>query len=264
MSIDARYGQTFAVADSLAVNLKLKPDEGRRVRTSMASSSATTAGWCATGNLDACGVRASLIPNGGIMRVLISVVAAATLSACVPPTAGNDAAADAASDNLEMMADNLEAVAAAMEADATAAGRTGSASGWSYSEDVDKMRGGKNKVASVSATEPIHLPFPYGESTPTLNIRRDTKFGFDIYVSANGQFLCRSYDDDSIAVKFDDGPVRDWRCAEADGGSSDIVFVLQAQKFLSEIKKAREVTIEAPMYEAGRQQMTFKVAGLKW
>ncbi|KQN78915.1 hypothetical protein ASE91_13610 [Sphingomonas sp. Leaf62] len=174
------------------------------------------------------------------------------------------------SDNLEALADNLEATANTLlsdgggDAPASTAATTEPESGWVYNSETDKMRGGTNKTATVSATEPINLDFPYGQSTPSLVVRQDAKYGFDIYVSANGQFLCRSYSDDTISVKFDDGPIREWACAEPESGSSEIVFITQGKRFLSQLRKAKEVTIEAPMYEAGRQQMTFRVSGLKW
>ena len=72
------------------------------------------------------------------------------------------------------------------------------------------------------------------------------------------------HNDDTLSIKFDDGPIREWSCAEADGGSSGIVFINNAGAFLAQLKKAKKVIIEAQMYEAGRQQMTFEVTGLKW
>lgn len=193
------------------------------------------------------------------MKIVFACAPLALVAGCVPPTDSN---ADAASDNLEAMADNLEAMAEAM----TAPGGSGKSaeSGWTYASEKDKMRGGTNKTATVSATEPIRLGFPYGESTPSLVVRQDAKYGFDIYLSANGQFLCRTYSNDTLSVKFDNGSIREWSCAEPESGSSEIVFINQAKRFLGELKKAKEVTIEAPMYEAGRQQMTFRVEGLKW
>lgn len=167
--------------------------------------------------------------------------------------------ADMIADNMEAMANNIDAMTAV-----DAAPTTTPTTGWVYEQSDDRMRGAKNRRASVDAVESITLPFPYGESVPTLNIREDAKYGFNIYLRANGQFLCRSYQDDTLSVKFDSRPIREWSCAEADGGGSEIVFINRERAFLAELKKASEVTIEAPMYEAGRQQMTFKVAGLKW
>jgi hypothetical protein len=156
-------------------------------------------------------------------------------------------------------ADSIDAMTAV-----DAAATPSAALGWVYTEQTDKMRGAKNRRAVVDAIEPINLASPYGTSTPTLNIRQDAKYGFDIFIHANGQFLCRVYNNDTISVKFDSGEIEDWACADSDGGGSEIVFVTDAKSFLSRLKKSKEVTVEAQMYEAGRQQMTFKVAGLEW
>jgi hypothetical protein len=197
------------------------------------------------------------------MKNLACFVALAGVGACTPPPTSTNNQIEATVTNMEARADEYEKAA-----DATLAkldpSPSPTSSNWSYSEQKDEMRGAVTKTARVSATKPIHLDFPYGESTPELVIRQDPKFGFDIYVTANGQFLCRSYDDDVVSVKFDSGPITSWACAEADGGSSDIVFISNGRSFLAKLKKAKKVIIEADMYEAGRQQMTFDVGGLEW
>ena len=190
----------------------------------------------------------------------------ALLTACEPQTDSfNESNAEALADNMEAQADNLEAMVDAAMGNADVADPPATlATAWAYSEETDKMRGAKNRLASVEATEPIRLDFPYGESSPKLNVRQDAKYGFDIFITANGQFLCRSYQNGTLSIKFDSGPVREWPCSEADGGSSEIVFFNSEQKMLSELKRAKTVIVEAPMYNAGRQQMTFNVKGLKW
>ena len=193
------------------------------------------------------------------MRNQLGMLGFLVLSSCAPnPNAANVSVED----NILMA--NMDAAVDAGASASKPEPAPSDATAWTYDEKKDEMRGAVRKIASVSAVEPITLPFPYGESTPTLNVRKDPKFGFDIYVSANGQFLCRSYDNDTVSVKFDDGPIKNWACADADGGSSDVVFITRGQAFLSELRKAKRVTIEAQMYEAGRQQMTFAVSGLKW
>ncbi|MCW3835938.1 hypothetical protein ACFQ1E_07795 [Sphingomonas canadensis] len=190
------------------------------------------------------------------MKPLLLTLTCLALAACVPP-AGNDAQQRGTG------ADN--AVEGANEAAAPAAeAEPAPQTAWRYAEKKDEMRGSTQRIAQVEATEPIRLPFPYGESAPVLNIRQDPKYGFDIFITANGQFLCRSWDDDTISVKFDGGAIRNWACADADGGSSDIVFIVRARPFLAELKKAKRMIVEAEMYEAGRVQMKFDVAGLDW
>lgn len=152
----------------------------------------------------------------------------------------------------------------ATDGEAKKVARTSPSSNWSYMEDKDEMREASVKRAVLVASKPISLAFPYGASTPELTVRSDPKFGSDVYISANAQFLCRSHDDDTISVKFDQGPIEEWACADADSGSRELIFVQRQQAFVERLKKAKQVIIEAEMYNAGRVQMNFNVAGLKW
>lgn len=199
----------------------------------------------------------------GRSLILLSVLAVASCDA--PPTR-NSALPSSEVDAISADAENALNAADALLADNSPALATDAfdQAGWSYSEKRDEMRGSVARFARLSALEPINLDFPYGESTPELVLRQDPKYGFDIYITANGQFLCRSYDDDTISVKFDDGGIEQWACGDAEGGSSDIIFVISAERFLAKLRKAKRLIVEADMYQAGRQQMKFEVAGLKW
>lgn len=199
---------------------------------------------------------------------IVLAALAVTVAGCEAPTstkAENVAAAvEAEAAELEASADNLEAAADAAMADADKALSGSSASGWSYQEKKDEMRGSTSKWATVDATAPIRLDFPYGESTPTLTVRYMKQYGTDIMISLNGQITCRGYNDDTVSVKFDNGPIKRWSCLHSDDGDSSTAFISPAKPFIAAIKKAKRVTIEAPVYQAGNVQMTFDVAGLKW
>lgn len=184
------------------------------------------------------------------MRQAASILMSLTFVSCAPPPTDEDMttlAAEAAAD-------------AAAPATADGAG----VDGWQYEERVDEMRDATTKTAVLTASDPINLDFPYGQSYPRLIVRQDAKYGFDIILQANGQFLCRSYQGDTLSVKFDDGPIQTWPCNEADAGTSDIVFFNREQSFLSQLRGSRRLIVEAEMYNAGRQQMKFDTAGLRW
>jgi hypothetical protein len=84
-------------------------------------------------------------------------------------------------------------------------------------------------------------------------------FGVD-----RGQFTCSSFLNQSVAVKFDDGPVRSYSCESATDGSSNILFLVPAQRFLKELRHAKTVVIEAEFYQEGKQQLTFNTVELRW
>lgn len=126
------------------------------------------------------------------------------------------------------------------------------------------MRGSTSRWATVEATKEITLDWPYGASTPKLTVRYMKQHGTDVMISINGQITCNSFRNDNVAVKFDDGPIERWTCNGSADGTSDTAFLSPAKRFISKLKGAKKVTIEAPVYQAGNVQMTFPVDGLKW
>lgn len=201
-------------------------------------------------------------------HALLAVALATSLMGC-----SKSPEAQAAENAADMLADNMEAQADAMDelANKTAGvspaqpkGSAGSETAWTYTETKDEMRGSISKVAHLSSTNTLQLSPPYGATNPVLTVRKDPKFGFNIFITSDGQPLCRSYNDDTLSVKFDNNAIREWSCSEAADGSPGIVFFDREQSFLAAIKKAKKMVVEVNYYDAGRQQITFPVAGLKW
>lgn len=183
------------------------------------------------------------------------------LSAC----SGKNAAhrqADIEEQRINNIADGLDAAAANTQAEASS--ESDIPTGWNCAVRKDEMRGSTSKTASISAMEELHLAPPYGDTTPELRIRSDPKFGFNILITSEGQPLCRSYSNETLSVKFDNGPVREWSCNGAADGSPGVVFFNREGSLLKAIKDAKRMTVEISYYDNGREQMTFPVAGLKW
>ena len=135
---------------------------------------------------------------------------------------------------------------------------------WSYEDGADKMRGTHWASATVDATEKLDFSFPYnGGSTPSLEVRQRGKHVDVILLVSKGQFLCR-VDGCSVEVKFDDGGVARYYAGEADDGETNLIFIEGAPEFVTKLKKAKTVTIEAQFFQEGNRQMTFPVKGLRW
>ncbi len=201
-------------------------------------------------------------------RAILVLALVTSLTGCSksPEAQAIENAADALADNMEAQADAMDALAnkTADVSRAEPKGNTAPETAWTYSESKDEMRGSTSKAANLSSTNTLQLSAPYGATNPVLTVRKDPKFGFNIFISSDGQPLCRSYNDDTLSVKFDNGPIREWSCSEAADGSPGIVFFDREQSFLAAIKKAKKMVVEVNYYDAGRQQITFPVAGLKW
>jgi hypothetical protein len=127
------------------------------------------------------------------------------------------------------------------------------------------MRGPTTRFASVTSDNELSFGFPYwGGTHGTLQLR--SKAGrFDVMLSVDrGQFACSGFLNESVAVKFDSGPVREYSCESAADGSSNILFLVPAQRFLKGPRHAKTVVIEAEFYQEGKQQLTFITTGLNW
>lgn len=136
---------------------------------------------------------------------------------------------------------------------------------WTYQETTDEMSGDKSYFASCTSTNKLEFEFPYGGgSTFTLAIRNNKKSN-NVYLSVDkGQFKTSIMNSESCRVKFDDGQPVNFSFVSSDDGSTDIIFFNSESKFISKLKKAKKVKIEAPFFNAGRQIIQFDVDGLKW
>lgn len=126
------------------------------------------------------------------------------------------------------------------------------------------MRGTTSYFARVSSENVLRLGFPYDSDNARLTLRRRPSDGLSVMLSAPGQFLCNSWDDDTVAVKFDDGPIQHFTCAEPEDATTGLLFINSEGRFIERLKKAKRLIIEAQMFQAGPQQMTFNVEGLAW
>lgn len=135
---------------------------------------------------------------------------------------------------------------------------------WSYDTQRDEMRDATSYFAIVRSDTAINLGFPYDADRATITLRKRPSDGQSVLLRAPGQFLCRTYNDDTVAVKFDDGPIQRFSCAEPSDASSGLIFINSEGRFIEKLKNAKRLIIEAEMYQAGPQQMVFSVEGLTW
>jgi hypothetical protein len=134
---------------------------------------------------------------------------------------------------------------------------------WNYRAREEKMTGGTTYTASVSSSNTVNFGFPYsGAQNAHLSLRTDPKYGKDIIFSIEkGQFLCRSYEDCSVLVRFDnEKPVTFSGIGPADN-SSDTVFIRNYERFISKLQKAKTVRISTNIYQQGAPVFEFDVSG---
>ena len=137
---------------------------------------------------------------------------------------------------------------------------------WSYTTDVDKVRGGTTYYATTTSTNSIRQDFPYESATTMdLTLRKSLAYGTDVILTiSSGQMMCSSYDGCGGTARFDDGPAQRIQFNGPADNSSEVMFVVDSKSFISKLKKADKVVIEKTLYQAGAPQFEFNVRGLKW
>jgi len=127
------------------------------------------------------------------------------------------------------------------------------------------MRGTLTRTAKVESENELQFDFPYGGgSRGTLELRDKAGNLNVILLIDKGQFTCSGIMDQTVAVKFDARPIQRYACANASDGSSNVLFLMSERRFLKQLRRSHQVIIEAEFFQAGSQQLTFNVAGLKW
>ncbi|MDU4094256.1 MAG: hypothetical protein E7H57_13420 [Pantoea sp.] len=149
-----------------------------------------------------------------------------------------------------------------------------SAADWYSSYKNDEMRGTAQKFIETESDNTADFEFPYnGGSKMTLLLRskktqlkegqkaEDLPFSEAILTISKGQFICHSFDDCHVSVKFDNGNIQKFSMSEAAGGRSDVIFFDNSASFIKNIKKHKKLILEADFYQAGPKQFKFDLSG---
>lgn len=98
-----------------------------------------------------------------------------------------------------------------------------------------------------------------------LCLRQDSA-GTDVFIDlpAGGQYYCIGSDGCSVTVRFDRLAPKDIDAGTPGDGSDDTLFLYHEDDLVRAILGAKSMIVEAPLYQAGNQQLRFNVAGLRW
>ena len=134
---------------------------------------------------------------------------------------------------------------------------------WSYSKIADAMSKGTAYHAVVLSTNTVEFKFPYaGAQHGRLNLRVDPRRGKDVIFSIErGQILCRSYENCTILVRFDEEPATNYSAAGAADNSTDTIFIRHYDRFIGKILKSKRVRITTNIYQQGSPVFEFDISG---
>jgi len=155
--------------------------------------------------------------------------------------------------------------AVVVEPKATATPSPAGPTKWTYSEDQDKMGRGTTIVAEVVSSNAVHFGFPYaGETHAAIQLRNSPKYGQDIMLRVErGQFVS-SHAKEFVTARFDERRIVEFDIRESVERTTGLLFIHDDEEFISELRKAKSVKIEADFYQEGPRVFEFDVRGLDW
>jgi TonB family protein len=112
----------------------------------------------------------------------------------------------------------------------------------------------------------VRLGFPYRAQSLQLCIRDEPEAGLNVYfdLPAGGQFECLGSDGCEIEARFDSGQVESLAADTPGDGSDDTIFLNDEASFVTSVLASKRLIVGITFYNAGDQQLSFDIAGLKW
>jgi hypothetical protein len=125
------------------------------------------------------------------------------------------------------------------------------------------MTSKETRTARIVSENTVNFDFPYeGAQQGTLTLRTHPTYGRDVMLSIQeGQFLCRSYEDCTIRVRFDEAQPERWRAIGPSDNSTTVLFLRNESRFVQKLRSAKIVRIQVPVYQEGEPMFEFEVGG---
>ncbi len=138
-------------------------------------------------------------------------------------------------------------------------------SNWKYSQSSSEMDDTKFYFAKNKSLNELEFEFPYGTTDFTLTIRyNDSNNKTDIMLSGESCQFLSSFGTEYVRLKFDDKEAFNVHYTEPEDISLGLIFLQSQKKIISNIKTAKELKIEAPFFQAGRQVIKFNIENFEW
>jgi hypothetical protein len=134
---------------------------------------------------------------------------------------------------------------------------------WLYHSSTDKMEGAQFRFARLASTDEVQMRFPYKNHKPDLILRTKSGRDLNILLEFSGQAQTSGIDGGQMRVKFDSGAPKTWSFSKpADRGRTGLIFINNERAFLDQMRKAKVVMIELPLFAQGNKVFGFDVTGL--
>lgn len=136
--------------------------------------------------------------------------------------------------------------------------------GWDYRHETDEISDKRAAIALATSLNEVDFAFPYqGRQRMKLWVIKHPRYGTQVRLQIDqGQFDV-GYDKPQIVAAFD-GKVHTFAANEPADHSTTDIFIRDADGFISRLKKASDLKIEATFYQQGSVTFRFDVKNLKW
>lgn len=134
---------------------------------------------------------------------------------------------------------------------------------WSYSTNTDEISGKTTPMAVLRSTNTHDLSFPYGPGIGAELVLRRSVRGPDVsFITIDkGQFLCHASDPCIAVLKFDGREEKLIKARQPSGGRSDVaIFEYSFIDMVDDLRRAKHLMIEMPIYKDGRRVWKFDVS----
>jgi hypothetical protein len=197
-----------------------------------------------------CGARVAAKPMGCgtlIGVVVLAIIIVSTFSSIFSPSADSPARTKSSSSTVNGLAISSPTVPGSQ---------------WIYSQSIDPMVKGTTYQARVLSTNIVNFSFPYtGAQRGQLTLRTHPRFGRDVIFSIErGQILCRSYEDCTVLVRFDEEPAAKYSAVGAADNSTETIFIRNYNRFVEKLGKAKRVRVSVDIYQQGAPVFEFDVS----
>ena len=135
---------------------------------------------------------------------------------------------------------------------------------WKYAESKDEMTSKSVYQASLLSKDIAELDFPYdGGTSLELNIR-DNNGSKNVFVHASNGQITDDYQNKTLVVRFDDDAPIQFSVVESSDGDPEYRFIVDANRFIKRLKKAKKLKIQLKFYNNGLHVFDFDVKDFKF
>ncbi|SSY81058.1 hypothetical protein [Alysiella crassa] len=140
---------------------------------------------------------------------------------------------------------------------------------WNYTTSNDEMRGTSNESAGISSLNEENLEFPYGRTRLAFVISNKGQGGVGFFTSTNAQFKCNDEFKNGhavckIAVKFDNNPIEYIDVIKKMDSDILVMDDSYSATFINNVRSAKKLMVEVPIFQNGSKQFSFDINGFKW